>query len=195
MADEDASSTPGYQIGEKKSVEEYEKMDADDKSLAEYKRKLLGDPKDLGDPNDPRLVIITKMTVITEDKARDDIVYSFAEKGSEKQLKDKSFTLKENCKYKIEIQFKCQHEIITGLKLINLVYKKSIRVHKEEIMLGSFSPSGKELRTVVIPRRDWEEAPGGLLGRGSYKGKHRFLDDDGKCHLEYDYAFTIAKSW
>eukprot|EP01089_Gocevia_fonbrunei_P015913 TRINITY_DN479_c0_g1_i1.p1 TRINITY_DN479_c0_g1~~TRINITY_DN479_c0_g1_i1.p1 ORF type:complete len:195 (-),score=59.55 TRINITY_DN479_c0_g1_i1:87-671(-) len=191
--EEKIDSTPGYNVGEKKSISEYVNMDAEDESLRKYKEALLGKGGDLGDPSDPRLVIITEMKVVIQD--HDDIVYNLAQKGSETKMKEKPFTLKQKCNYKIQVSFKCQHEIITGLKLVNFVYKKGIQVHKEEEMLGSFSPSAKEIRTVTIPRHGWEEAPGGMLGRGNYKGKHKFVDDDGKCHLEYEYTFEIRKEW
>ncbi len=61
-------------------------------------------------------------------------------------------------------------------------------------MLGSFPPQA-EAHTVVFPRHGWDEAPSGMLSRGSYKGKHKFVDDDGQVHLEYDYAFAIKKEW
>jgi len=196
MDDKD-EQTPGYQIGEKKSVEEYKKMDEDDESLQRYKAALGLDSNSLknkGDPNDKRLVIITEMRIkFHPDTKTQDVIRSFAQKGSEQKLKDDPFTLKENTKYRIVVKFKCQHEIITGLKLQNMVFKKGIRVHKESIMLGSYPPSATDIREVVIPKNDWEEAPGGMLGRGNYKGKHKFIDDDGNVHLEYEYALNIVK--
>ena len=48
MEDENPEMTPGYKPGEKKSVEEYQKMDEDDESLRKYKEALLGKAGDLG---------------------------------------------------------------------------------------------------------------------------------------------------
>lgn len=45
-------------LGEKKTVEELLSMDAEDESLAKYKRALMGDTGDKGDPSDPRLVVL-----------------------------------------------------------------------------------------------------------------------------------------
>jgi len=61
-------------------------------------------------------------------------------------------------------------------------------------MLGSFPP-GSTVHNVIFPRNGWDEAPSGLLGRGDYKGKHQFIDDDGKVHLEYEYSFSVRKDW
>jgi Rho GDP-dissociation inhibitor len=192
MEDDAPETTPGYRVGEKKAVTEYLQMDSEDESLRKYKEALLGKAGDLGDPSDPRRVIITEMKVIIN--GHNPIVYDLSKKDSEKDMHNKPFTLKEKCEYKIQVSFKVQHEIITGLKLLNLVYKKGVRVAKEEEMLGSFPP-GKDIHNVVFPRNGWDEAPSGMLSRGSYKGKHRFIDDDGKVHLEYEYAFAIKKDW
>jgi len=188
--EEAIEETPGYNAGEKKSVSEYKNMDAEDESLRKYKEALLGSG-DLGDPSDLRLVIVTEMRVQVKDSQ--DIVYNLSEKGSEKNMISKPFSLKQKCQYKIKISFKCQHELITGLKMVNFVYKKGLQVHKEEQMLGSFPPSRNKINEVIIPRFDWETAPSGMLGRGSYKGKHKFVDDDNKTHLEYEYSFEIKK--
>ena len=190
--DEAPEGTPGYKVGEKKGVDEYLNMDAEDESLRKYKEALLGKAGDLGDPSDPRRVIITEMRVIIN--GHDDINYDLSKKGAEQEMHNKPFTLKEKCEYKIQVTFKCQHEIITGLKLCNFVYKAGVRVAKEEEMLGSFPP-GKDLHKVIFPRNGWDEAPSGMLGRGNYKGKHKFVDDDGKTHLEYEYTFAIKKDW
>jgi Rho GDP-dissociation inhibitor len=162
------------------------------------------------------------MKVICKERPNGDILYDFTERGSEQKLKDQPFTLKEKCEYKIEVAFRVQHEIVAGLKFINLVFRKGVRgtviwrlpakhidgvfsnhdrcppfstiVAKEEEMLGSFPPQG-EAHVVVFPRHGWEEAPSGMLARGNYKGKHKFVDDDGQCHLEYEYTFAIKKDW
>jgi len=60
-------------------------------------------------------------------------------------------------------------------------------------MLGSYPPSGSTINKTSVPRIGWSDAPSGALSRGKYKGKHRFIDDDKECHLEYDYAFSIEK--
>eukprot|EP01087_Luapelamoeba_hula_P012821 TRINITY_DN3619_c0_g1_i2.p1 TRINITY_DN3619_c0_g1~~TRINITY_DN3619_c0_g1_i2.p1 ORF type:complete len:196 (-),score=47.53 TRINITY_DN3619_c0_g1_i2:89-676(-) len=190
--DENAETTPGYRVPEKKDVSEYLAMDAEDESLRKYKEALLGAAGSAGDPSDPRRVIIQEMRIIIN--GRDPIVYDLSAKGSESQLASKPFVLKEKCEYKIQVSFKCQHEIITGLKLINIVHKTGVRVAKEEEMLGSFPP-GPTVHNVVFPRNGWDEAPSSMLARGTYKGKHRFCDDDGKCHLEYEYQFAIKKDW
>jgi Rho GDP-dissociation inhibitor len=67
-------------------------------------------------------------------------------------------------------------------------------VDKQNTMLGSFGPQA-EPHVVVFPRHGWEEAPSGMLARGDYKAKSQFIDDDDQNHLEYEYAFSIKKTW
>lgn len=38
-------------------------------------------------------------------------------------------------------------------------------------------------------------APSGMLARGTYNVRSRFIDDDGSCHLEWDWVFKIKKDW
>lgn len=40
-----------------------------------------------------------------------------------------------------------------------------------------------------------EEAPSGMLARGHYNVRSRFVDDDGHIHLEFQWSFDIAKEW
>jgi Rho GDP-dissociation inhibitor len=55
-------------------------------------------------------------------------------------------------------------------------------------MIGSFAPQEKP-HTVTVPRHGWEEAPKGMLARGSYKATTQFMDDDKNIHLEFTYSF------
>ena len=103
-------------------------------------------------------------------------------------MKGNPFTLKEGCNYKIQVTFKVQHEIVSGLKYINRVCRKGVQVMKDEEMLGSFGPQSKP-HVVVFPRHGWETAPSGMLARGNYTAKSAFTDDDKQKHLEYQYAF------
>ena len=102
-------------------------------------------------------------------------------------MKNTPFCLKEGTHYKTKVSFKVQHEIVSGLKYVNLVYRKGIRgqyhfslivsnlwlyllVAKDQQMIGSFGPQ-VQAHEVTFPRHGWEEAPSGLLSRGSYTAK------------------------
>jgi len=40
-----------------------------------------------------------------------------------------------------------------------------------------------------------EAAASGMLGRGSYNIKSKFIDDDNTTHLEWDWGLEIKQDW
>lgn len=46
-----------------------------------------------------------------------------------------------------------------------------------------------------IPIVAEEDAPSGMLARGHYTATSTFVDDDKKTHLQFEWAFDIAKEW
>jgi len=188
--------SPDYKVSKKVAVDELLKMDKSDESLKKYKEQLLGAAaKEVFSPkDDPRRVVIEQMKVTCEGRPGGDIIYTLETKESLDKMKENPFALKEGCNYKITVVFRVQHEIVTGLKYVNTVTRKGVKVAKDDTMIGSFAPQ-KQAYSVVFPRNGWEEAPKGMLARGSYKAKSQFVDDDKQCHLEYEYAFDIKKDW
>lgn len=77
--------------------------------------------------NDPRRVVIEEMKVICEGRPGGDIVYKLDSKEALDKMKDDAFVLKEGCNYKIQVTFRVQHEIVSGLKYVNTVYRKGVR--------------------------------------------------------------------
>lgn len=134
------------------------------------------------------------MTIVCKDRPEGDIVYRFDDKHSIEKLQETPFTLKEGCLYKTKIKFRVQHELVTGLKWINSVSRMGAAVEEDKTMIGSFPPR-QEVHVVEIPNKSWEEAPKGMLARGTYKGKVKFVDDDNKIHAEYTYKFHIKSDW
>lgn len=112
------------------------------------------------------------MTIHCEERPNAPIKYTFETKEQVDKLKDTPFVLKEGTNYKIELKFRVQHELVTGLKHVNTVYRKGIRVDKEETMIGSFGPQ-EQPHVVVVPRKGWDEAPHGMMARGKYKANSK----------------------
>lgn len=134
------------------------------------------------------------MRVLFDDRPDGDIEYDLDSPEKLAAMKDSPFQLKEGCKYKIEVTFRVQHDIVSGLKYVNAVYRKGVRVDKQQTMLGSFGPQA-EPHVVLFPRHGWEECPSGMLARGSYAAKSEFVDDDKAKHADFDYAFAIKKTY
>ncbi|PVH83561.1 putative Rho GDP-dissociation inhibitor [Cadophora sp. DSE1049] len=186
--------TEGFKVGEKKTMDEYSKLDADDEAMQRYKQSLGlgGGGKDLSDPNDPRHCIILSLTMDSE--GQPPVTIDLSTKDAEKSLKDKPFKIKEGAKFHMTAKFKVQHEILSGLHYVQIVKRKGIRVSKDQEMIGSYAPN-TDKTPVHTKAFAEEEAPSGMLARGHYTAISTFVDDDKKKHLEFEWAFDIAKDW
>jgi Rho GDP-dissociation inhibitor len=109
-------------------------------------------------------------------------------------LKKKPFTIKEGCEYQMKATFVVQHQVLSGLKYIQVLKRHGVRVNKDQEMIGSYPPSttGKPIYEKKFAK---EEAPSGMLARGHYDAVSRFVDDDDVTHLEFEWSFDIGKDW
>lgn len=64
-------------------------------------------------------------------------------------------------------------------------------VDKMTHMVGSYPPK-KEIQSYTTPV---EEAPAGMMARGTYSVSSLFTDDDKHEHLKWDWTFEIKKDW
>jgi len=191
----DGEHNDNYNPGEKIDMKTLQEMDAEDESLRKYKEALLGKASDYAAPSDdPRSVVIQSMVIIFENRPSGNLEFNLADAGALEALKKTDIVFKEGCNYKIQVNFKVQHDIVSGLKYLNQIYRKGIRAAKEEEMLGSFGPQ-RDNHTVIFPKQGWDQAPKGALARGTYTAKSKFVDDDKQTHMQYEYTFHIKKDW
>lgn len=184
--------TEGFKVGEKKTLDEYEKLDADDEAMQRYKKSLGLGGDVISDPNDPRQCIILSLTM--DSQGREPVTIDLSEKGSEATLKDKPFKIKEGTRFSMTAKFKVQHEILSGLHYVQIIKRKGIKVSKDQEMIGSYAPN-TDKNPFYIKRFSEEDAPSGLLARGHYTAISTFIDDDKKVHLRFEWAFDISKDW
>lgn len=57
------------------------------------------------------------------------------EPGALDTLKDKPFSIKEGATFRIKVVFQVNHEVLSGLKYLQVVRRKGVRVSKDEEML------------------------------------------------------------
>merc|ERR1711916_107608 len=190
---EDGADDDGYVAPKEVDLKTIMSTDAEDESLKKYKEALLGAAAkgDIPAPaDDPRRVVIQSMRVIFED--HDDVEYDLSSPEQLAAMKDKPFVMKAGCKYKIEIKFRVQHDVVSGLKYVSKVYWKGpIAVDTTKQMLGSYGPQ-HEAHVVTLPQHGWDECPSSCH---AFKAKTTFTDDDKKKHLEYEWRFSIKKDW
>ncbi|XP_008058611.1 rho GDP-dissociation inhibitor 1 isoform X4 [Carlito syrichta] len=111
--------------------------------------------------------------------------------GDLESFKKQSFVLKEGVEYRIKISFRVNREIVSGMKYIQHTYRKGVKIDKTDYMVGSYGPRAEEYEFLT----PMEEAPKGMLARGSYNIKSRFTDDDKTDHLSWEWNLTIKKEW
>lgn len=64
-------------------------------------------------------------------------------------------------------------------------------VDKATFMVGSYGPRPEEYEFLTPV----EEAPKGMLARGTYHNKSFFTDDDKHDHLTWEWNLSIKKEW
>ncbi|XP_078081882.1 rho GDP-dissociation inhibitor 1 [Mustelus asterias] len=183
---EDESSV-SYKAPAQKTLQEIEEMDKDDESLRKYKELLLGNRAKIVDPNVPN-VQVTRLTMVCA-TAPQPLVLDLT--GPLDNFKKNPFVLKEGVEYKIKISFKVNKEIVSGLKYIQTTQRAGITIDKTEYMVGSYGPRDSEYE-FLTPQ---EEAPKGMMARGSYVIKSLFTDDDQHKHLSWEWQLNITKNW
>ncbi|KAI9842176.1 MAG: hypothetical protein M1838_003243 [Thelocarpon superellum] len=194
-ADDDLapSRTEGYKVGEKKTVEEYKNLDQNDDSLRRWKESLgIGTGNSIADANDPRRAIILSLALEVE--GRDDFIVDLTVPGALEKLKGKPFTIKEGARFRMKAKFRVQHDVLSGLKYLQVVKRKGIRVAKDEEMIGSYPPNN-EGQPFYEKKFASEEAPSGMMMRGHYDAVSKFIDDDDQTHLKFEWSFDITKEW
>lgn len=186
VEDEEPEETPGYKAPAQKTLDEIQQLDADDESLVRYKQLLLGGTTSGGDDGGPNVKVL-KLSVLVE--GRDDIELDLT--GNLATVKDKPVTFKEGVEFRLKITFEVKREIVAGLRFHQVLYRKGIRVDKTSLMVGSYGPKAEPQEFVTPP----DEAPKGMISRGHYVAKSKFLDDDKNSHLEWEWSFDIKKDW
>lgn len=189
LHDEDINDA-NYQPPPVKTIEEIMAADQEDESLRRYKEALLGAAQTeqiVVEPGNERKVIVKKLALVVE--GRDDMELDLTSDLS--QIKKQVFVIKEGVQYKVRIDFIVQREIVHGLKYVQKTYRLGVPVDKMTHMVGSYPPK-KDIQFYLTPA---EEAPSGMMARGTYSVSSLFTDDDKHVHLKWDWTFEIKKDW
>ncbi|RXM36445.1 Rho GDP-dissociation inhibitor 1 [Acipenser ruthenus] len=181
-------SSVNYKPPAQKTLQEIQQLDQDDESLRKYKEALLGNVSTtVADPNAPN-VQVTKLTLVCETAP---LPLTLDLTGDLEVFKKQSFVLKEGVEYKIKISFKVNRDIVSGLKYVQQTYRKGVKIDKTDYMVGSYGPRPEEYEFLT----PLEEAPKGMLARGTYNIKSKFTDDDKHDHLSWEWNLNIKKEW
>ncbi|KAF9438915.1 hypothetical protein BGZ76_003275 [Entomortierella beljakovae] len=177
----------GYKPGQKKTIDEYKNLDAGDDSLNRWKESL-GVTTASGS-DDPHNVVVLQLAL--EVAGRPDVVLDLTQ--SAEDLKKHSFTIKEGVEYRTKVLFKVQHSLVSGLKYLQVV--KRMNVPGNDEMIGSYAASPNVIEKKASDFFTLEDAPSGMMARGHYEVKSKFVDDDGTVHKQWAWSFDIKKDW
>jgi Rho GDP-dissociation inhibitor len=75
------------------------------------------------------------MSLALETEGREDITLDLLGPNALAELKHKPFTIKEGAAFHIKAAFQVHHEVLSGLRYIQVVKRKAIKVNKDEEML------------------------------------------------------------
>lgn len=190
--DLEPEKTEGFKVGEKKTIDEYQKLDQNDESLRKWKESLgIGSGTSTSDPNDPRKVIILSLGL--EVDGRSDIIIDLSKPGALEDLNKHPFTIKEGARFRMKARFKVQNQILSGMKYVQVVSRMGVKSKMQE-MIGSYSPNTTD-KPEYEKKFEPETAPSGMLGRGHYEAVSKFIDDDNQTHLQFKWSFDIKKDW
>ncbi|XP_056636836.1 rho GDP-dissociation inhibitor 2 [Diorhabda carinulata] len=179
-----------YKPPPEKTIEEILEIDQDDESLRKYKETLLGEAQVgpvIVEPDNPKKVILKRLVLVVPDRPE----VSLDLTGDLSKLKKETFIIKEGISYRMRIEFIVQREIVHGLKYIQKTSKLGVTVDKITHMVGSFAPNSAIQSYTTSP----EDAPFGMISRGTYTVHSLFTDDDKNEHLKWDWTFEIRKDW
>ncbi|RKP21770.1 Rho-GDP dissociation inhibitor [Rozella allomycis CSF55] len=155
------SETIGYKPPEKKTIEELKMMDGDDESLTKWKQTLLKSVSKIEDTKSNKPVLIAKLAM--ESEGRPDYVMNLSTTEQIEELKNKVFVVKEGIDFRLKVTFYVNNDVIPGLKYIQVMKRKGIKVDKMEEMIGSYGPSDEPYTKSFSP----ETLPSGMVN-------HRF---------------------
>ena len=109
--------------------------DENDESLQKWKKSLgLGQGKDISDPNDPRKVILLSLGLEVE--GRPDIIIDLTQTGALESLNKKPFTIKEGATFRMKARFRVQHEILSGMKYVQVVSRMGVKQKMQEMIVS-----------------------------------------------------------
>ena len=110
--------------------------DQNDESLRKWKESLgLGSGQTISDPNDDRKVILLSLGLEVE--GRSDIIIDLTQTGALESLNKKPFTIKEGATFRMKARFRVQHDILSGMKYVQVVSRMGVKQKMQEMIVSS----------------------------------------------------------
>jgi Rho GDP-dissociation inhibitor len=193
--DEEELEESLYKVAPKKAISEYVNLDAEDESLARWK-KSLGLNVDgnavnsIGEPGDMRRLVVLELRVDVE--GREPFILHPESKQELANVQKNPVTITEKANFQITVKFRVQHDIITGLRYFQVAKRSGITLGKTDYVLGSYPPNTAE-KPFYEQSLPTGEAPSGMFARGVYGATTTFFDDDKVSHLVIPWRLQVSK--
>ena len=95
----------------------------------------------------------------------------------------KTVNIKEDSDFTVELEFRINRDVVSGLRYIQVVKRAGLKIDKLETMIGSYAPSAAG--TSYKKKFPEETSPSGMLARaGTNTVRSRITDDDKLVHAE-----------
>lgn len=185
---DDSSSYADFrerELGPLVSLKDQIEKDKEDESLRRWKAQLLGavslDTVDI----EPEVKVLS-LGVMSKGRPDSNLPLPLTTNS-----RGYTFSLKEGCTVCLKYVFTVRNNLVPGLTCVNTVWKSGFQVDETHDMMGTFAPQQEPYVHVA----EEEVTPSGALARGAYTARKRFIDDDGRVHVDLDYSFEIRKDW
>ncbi|KAI8453315.1 immunoglobulin E-set [Phakopsora pachyrhizi] len=181
------SHTAGYNPGKAKTLDEYAKLDAEDESLRKWKESLgiVAGAAAAGKPN-----LVVHSLSLHSPSLTTPIVMDLTRPENLQKFKKEPITIKEGVEYSVEISFKVEGGVVSGVKYLQVVKRAGVRMDKLESMIGSYGPCDD----LHVKRFVSEESPSGMLARsGTYLARSRVIDDDDTVWADFEFFKVYVK--
>lgn len=84
-----------------------------------------------------------------EVQGRPDIIIDLRSPGALDTLKKKPFTIKEGATFRMKVAFKVQHQILSGMKYVQVVKKMGLSSKLQEMIVGLNRPCFDRLHLLM----------------------------------------------
>jgi Rho GDP-dissociation inhibitor len=75
-----------------------------------------------------------------EVEGRSDIIIDLTQTGALESLNKKPFTIKEGAVFRMKARFRVQHEILSGMKYVQVVSRLGVKQKMQEMIVSFLSP-------------------------------------------------------
>jgi len=190
---------PGHKPAGGKSVDEYQKLDAVDESLARWKASLGIGSAFAEEHSGPKLTVLSlELTSPTLPKDKT-IKLDLTSEEKRNYYKYNAIQVKEGAPYKVTVSYKINHSIVIGARYVQVIKRSLLKsiltgigdTETWEEILGSYIADPNPRSTEVIS----DDFPSGMVSRGEYKVVSKVVDDDEVVWLDWEWRLKVAKDW